>query len=321
MAGISSKSPNANNSENKQRFNGYEQQTKEFIDGSGLEWYDYKHRFYDHQIGRFFVQDELAVEYVYYSPYQFAGNQVPNAIDLDGLEPAFFNVLLESGAAKVNENPNSRTAAFVGGVVGVGKSVQKTVAGIAGAILHPIETVKGVLQLNTLEGQIKAGGDLAIGVAAKINTLQKGTNFEKGAVVGEVAADVATVVLGTKGLGVGVKGSGGIANPIPGKVSRVIPNSVGELSSIGRPGAADVFVTASSDIKGLNASQIAERLTIPESSTGFKVVTFETPQGIASPVNRDLPGFLGRGRTAGGAREFVVPNQPIPQNAKISIVN
>ncbi|RYY54299.1 MAG: hypothetical protein EOO09_14810 [Chitinophagaceae bacterium] len=30
----------------------------------------------------------MASDYVYYTPYQFAGNEVPNAIDLDGLEPA-----------------------------------------------------------------------------------------------------------------------------------------------------------------------------------------------------------------------------------------
>lgn len=73
--------------DSKYKFNGYEQQNKEFLDGSGLEWYDYKNRFYDNQIGRFFVQDRLANEYVVFTPYQFAGNEVPNAIDLDGLEP------------------------------------------------------------------------------------------------------------------------------------------------------------------------------------------------------------------------------------------
>ncbi|HYH14190.1 MAG TPA: RHS repeat-associated core domain-containing protein, partial [Flavisolibacter sp.] len=87
MHGISSNA--AGKLENKNRYNGYEQQNKEFSDGSGLEWYDYKHRFYDNQLGRFFTQDRLADKYVYYSPYQFAGNEVPNAIDLDGLEPLY----------------------------------------------------------------------------------------------------------------------------------------------------------------------------------------------------------------------------------------
>jgi RHS repeat-associated protein len=87
MHGLSSKALAFDDVGNKQRFNGYEQQNNEFADGSGLDWYDYKRRFYDNQIGRFFCQDGLADEYAYYSPYQFAGNQVTIAIDLDGLEP------------------------------------------------------------------------------------------------------------------------------------------------------------------------------------------------------------------------------------------
>ncbi len=89
MSGISSKALSFGGSENKYKFNGYEQQNKEFSDGSGLEWYDYKHRFYDNQIGRFFCVDRLADEYPYYTPYQFAGNQVTIAIDLDGDEPKY----------------------------------------------------------------------------------------------------------------------------------------------------------------------------------------------------------------------------------------
>lgn len=73
--------------DNKRAYNGYELQNCEFVDGSGLEWYDYKHRFYDSQIGKFFTQDALADSFAIYSPYQFAGNEVPNAIDLDGNEP------------------------------------------------------------------------------------------------------------------------------------------------------------------------------------------------------------------------------------------
>ncbi|RZL05294.1 MAG: hypothetical protein EOO89_26825, partial [Pedobacter sp.] len=85
MAGISSKA--AGGVENKKKYNDMELQCREFSDGLGLEMYEYKYRFYDHQIGRFISQDKLAEKYVYYAPYQFAGNEVPNAIDLDGLEP------------------------------------------------------------------------------------------------------------------------------------------------------------------------------------------------------------------------------------------
>jgi hypothetical protein len=41
----------------------------------------------------------------------------------------------------------------------------------------------------------------------------------------------------------------------------------------------------------------------------FAILEFDTPEvGVASPVFRNNPGFVGMGRTAGGAREFVIPN-------------
>ncbi|MGD1879802.1 MAG: polymorphic toxin type 10 domain-containing protein [Kiloniellaceae bacterium] len=46
-----------------------------------------------------------------------------------------------------------------------------------------------------------------------------------------------------------------------------------------------------------------------------------TPQsGVSSPVFRTDPGFVGGGRTTGGAREFVIPNGPIPSSATTRIV-
>ncbi|NLU91351.1 DUF6443 domain-containing protein [Chitinophaga sp. Ak27] len=88
MAGISSNVLKGKNyPENRMKFHGKELQNKEFSDGSGLEWYDYKNRFYDQQLGRFFAADPLADKFPYYSTYQFAGNEFPNATDIDGLEP------------------------------------------------------------------------------------------------------------------------------------------------------------------------------------------------------------------------------------------
>jgi hypothetical protein len=111
-----------------------------------------------------------------------------------------------------------------------------------------------------------------------------------------------------------------VANPVPSTFARVIPEGV-PATTLGRPVAADVFVTAADDIVGMNAAQIAQRLTIPGSPSGFRVVQFPTPQsGIASPVFRPDPGFIGGGRTAGGAREFVIPNGPIPAGSTINSV-
>ncbi len=112
----------------------------------------------------------------------------------------------------------------------------------------------------------------------------------------------------------------GVANQVPSTMARVIPNGI-PATTLGRPGASDVFATGASDIAGLSSKQIAQRLTIAESPTGFKVIEFATPRsGVASPVFRSDPGFVGGGRTAGGAREYVIPNGPIPADAIIRTV-
>lgn len=110
----------------------------------------------------------------------------------------------------------------------------------------------------------------------------------------------------------------GITNPVPGTLARVVPGNVNP-KNLGT--TADVFVTDAKALQGLNAKQIADKLTIPQSSSGFKVIEFPTPgSGIASPVLRNNPGFVGGGRTAGGAPEFVIPNGPVPAGATTRVV-
>ena len=70
------------NPKNEYLYNGKELQEE-------LGEYDYTKRFYDPVIGRFTSVDPLATKYPWYTPYQFAGNEVPNAIDRDGMEPAY----------------------------------------------------------------------------------------------------------------------------------------------------------------------------------------------------------------------------------------
>jgi RHS repeat-associated protein len=85
MAGISSKA--AGKLENKkEKFQG-----QELDDELGLNWYGFKWRNHDPQIGRFIEIDPLSEKYVYNSTYAFSENKVTAHVELEGLESASVN--------------------------------------------------------------------------------------------------------------------------------------------------------------------------------------------------------------------------------------
>ena len=78
--GISSKS--AGKLQNKDKtFQG-----QKFDDDLGVDWYSFKYRNHDAQIGRFIEIDPLAEDYVYNSTYAFSENHVTSHVELEGLE-------------------------------------------------------------------------------------------------------------------------------------------------------------------------------------------------------------------------------------------
>ncbi|MBO9732280.1 MAG: hypothetical protein J7623_26800, partial [Chitinophaga sp.] len=87
MSGISSSALKGSNyPENRKKFQG-----QDFDTELSLDWYGFKYRNHDPQIGRFIQIDPLADKYVYNSPYAFSENKVTSHIELEGLESVPIN--------------------------------------------------------------------------------------------------------------------------------------------------------------------------------------------------------------------------------------
>ena len=207
-------------------------------------------------------------------------------------------------------------------------------AGVVGAATGMwIESA--LLPVGATAGQAFAAG-FAGGFAAGV-VQQSILEFGGAAILGtEVSAErilLAGVTGGvTGGITAGVSRAirnyiaGRVTNPVPRRMARVVPAQYAESPTLAAPGAQEAFVTAAEDITGITTSRgLAERLTLIDEAGNliegpFVVFEFDTPvSGVASPVFRSSPGFVGRGLTAGGAREFTIPNLPLAELKNLTI--
>jgi Novel toxin 10 len=269
---------------------------------------NYEYRMHDPRVGRFFAVDPLFKEYPHYTPYSFSGNKVIASIELEGLE----DVWVADGSKIVKK---------VGPYVGAYTSEQAANNRFLEATARKPKVARPQAEIRSddLDAQVNKFRGVNPGLAISRGVID-GFQEAPMVILPEIAiAKAVKVYKAFKQAKIAVKAANALRNPVPATVARVIPADINP-KTLGLLKDPEVFVTAPEDIKGLNAVEIANKLTIPESKSGFKIIEFKTPEGISSPFKSDKPGFIGNGETLGGAREFVIPNQTIPSSATTTTV-
>ena len=139
----------------------------------GLNWSEFKYRFYDPSLARFHNVDPLAQEYAYQSPYNFSENRVIDGVELEGAERLSVHTpgwIFSSQSTIRNEHPtgaqmNTSTAAVVA--------------------RHPIATSdvgaveRGGTNISSISGRIArhaaSNGNLTVGEGSERNALRHAT--------------------------------------------------------------------------------------------------------------------------------------------------
>lgn len=102
--GLKHKGYNANQVGRDHKFEYLNQENHEDL---GLNWVEFRHRFADLAIGRFFGVDPVSAEYMSISTYQFAHNNPVWKIEIEGLEGG-----TNSGHDEINKEPGAGSISF-----------------------------------------------------------------------------------------------------------------------------------------------------------------------------------------------------------------
>ena len=148
-------------------------QGQELHDELGLNWIEFKYRFYNPALARFHNIDPLAQEYAYQSPYNFSENRVIDGVELEGAERLSVHtpgwVYATAQPIRNNHPTSSQMNVATAGVVARHPIASSNVGSVARGGTN-ISSVSGRIARHAAEN-----GNMTVGEGSERNALRHAT--------------------------------------------------------------------------------------------------------------------------------------------------